>query len=77
MAKEPPIKFTGRVVEALPNAQFRVEIMMGEEKHSVLAYLNGKIRQMNTITITVGDEVDIEVSPYDYTKGRIVWRVTR
>ena len=70
MAKDGVIEVEGRVVEALPNAMFRVEL---ENKHIVLAHISGKLR-MNFIRILPGDKVTIELSPYDLDKGRIVWR---
>ena len=60
----------GVVVEKLPNAMFKVEL---ENKHVVLAHISGKLR-MNFIKILPGDKVTIELSPYDLTKGRIIWR---
>ena len=59
-----------KVVEKLPNAMFKVEL---ENKHVVLAHISGKLR-MNFIKILPGDKVTIELSPYDLTKGRIIWR---
>ncbi len=70
MAKEDVIEFEGTVLEALPNAMFRVELPNG---HKVLAHISGKLR-MNFIKILPGDKVTIELSPYDLTKGRITWR---
>ena len=70
MAKEELLEFSGVVVEKLPNAMFRVEL---ENKHVVLAHISGKLR-MNFIKILPGDKVTIELSPYDLTKGRIIWR---
>jgi translation initiation factor IF-1 len=70
VAKEDNFKLKGQVTEALPNAQFRVELETGQE---VLGHLAGKLR-VNRITIIPGDAVDIEMSPYDVTKGRIVYR---
>jgi translation initiation factor IF-1 len=70
VAKEDSFKLKGQVTEALPNAQFRVELETGQE---VLGHLAGKLR-VNRITIIPGDNVDIEMSPYDVTKGRIVYR---
>ncbi|KPK41233.1 MAG: translation initiation factor IF-1 [Omnitrophica WOR_2 bacterium SM23_29] len=71
MAKEEPIEVEGRVVEALPNAMFRVELDNG---HKVLAHVSGKMR-MNFIRILPGDRVKLELSPYDLTRGRITFRV--
>lgn len=70
MAKEDSFTLKGRVTEALPNAQFKVSLDSGQE---ILGHLAGKLR-MNKITIIPGDAVDIEMSPYDVTKGRIVYR---
>ena len=70
MAKQEPIKQEGVVTDALPNAQFRVELDNG---HEVLGLLSGKMRKF-FIRIIPGDRVDIEMSPYDLTKGRIVYR---
>jgi translation initiation factor IF-1 len=70
MAKEESFTLKGQVTEALPNAQFRVGLETGQ---SVLGHLAGKLR-VNRITIIPGDYVDIEMSPYDVTKGRIVYR---
>jgi translation initiation factor IF-1 len=70
MVKEEPIRVEATVKEALPNAMFRVEL---EDGHEVLAHVSGKMR-MRFITILPGDKVTIEMSPYDLTKGRIVWR---
>jgi len=70
MAKTDVIEIEGIVVEKLPNAMFRVEL---ENGHVVLAHISGKLR-MNFIKILPGDKVTLEMSPYDLTKGRIVWR---
>jgi len=70
MAKEEAIEVEGKVIEALPNAMFRVELDNG---HKVLAHISGKIR-MNFIRILPGDRVKLELSPYDLTRGRIVYR---
>ena len=70
MAKEEPIRLDAVVKEALPNAQFRVQLASG---HMVLAHVSGKMR-MNFIKILPGDKVTIEMSPYDLSKGRIVFR---
>lgn len=70
MAKEESFTLKGQVTEALPNAQFRVGLETGQ---NVLGHLAGKLR-VNRITIIPGDYVDIEMSPYDVTKGRIVYR---
>ena len=71
MSKEDVIEFEGStVLEALPNAMFKVELPNGLV---VLAHISGKLR-MNFIKILPGDKVTIEMSPYDLTKGRITWR---
>jgi translation initiation factor IF-1 len=67
------IQIAGTVVEALPNTQFLVELDNG---HEVLAYLSGKMRK-NYIRILLGDRVDVELSPYDLERGRIVYRYRR
>ena len=70
MAKDDVIEFEGDVVEALPNATFKVRLPNG---HVVTAHISGKLR-MNYIRILPGDRVTIEVSVYDLDKGRITWR---
>ena len=70
MAKEEPIVVEGVVLETLPNAMFKVEL---ENKHQVLAHISGKMR-MHFIKILPGDTVTVELSPYDLTRGRIVYR---
>jgi translation initiation factor IF-1 len=70
MAKEQPIRVEAVVKDALPNAMFRVEL---ENGHTVMAHVSGKMR-MHFIKILPGDTVTIEMSPYDLTKGRIVYR---
>ena len=70
MSKADVIEVEGTVVEKLPNAMFQVELEYG---HRVLAHISGKLR-MNFIRILPGDKVTIELSPYDLTKGRIIWR---
>jgi translation initiation factor IF-1 len=67
------IQVTGTVIEALPNTQFLVELDNG---HEVLAYLSGKMRK-NYIRILLGDRVDVELSPYDLERGRIIYRYRR
>lgn len=64
------IRQSGEVIEVLPNATFRVELDNG---HIILCHISGKIR-MNSIKIIMGDRVEVEMSPYDLTKGRIVFR---
>ena len=70
MSKADVIEVEGTVLEKLPNAMFRVELV---NKHVVLAHISGKLR-MNFIRILPGDKVTIELSPYDLSKGRIIWR---
>ncbi len=67
MSKSDVIEMEGKVVEALPNAMFQVELQNG---HQILAHISGKMR-MNFIRIYPGDKVTIELSPYDLTRGRI------
>ncbi len=70
MAKEEAIEMEGEVQEALPNAMFRVEL---ENGHQVLAHISGRMRKF-FIRILPGDKVTVELSPYDLTRGRIVYR---
>lgn len=70
MSKDDVIEAEGKVVEVLPNANFKVELSNG---FVITTYLSGKLR-MNYIKILEGDTVKVEMSPYDLTKGRIVWR---
>ena len=70
MAKEEPIEVTGKVIKALPNAMFKIKTDAG---HEILAQLSGKMRKYY-IRIVPGDTVIVEVSPYDLTKGRIIFR---
>ncbi|MFW6112700.1 MAG: translation initiation factor IF-1 [Thermodesulfobacteriota bacterium] len=71
MPKEDAIEVEGRVIEPLPNAMFRVELPNG---HKVLAHISGKMR-MHYIKILPGDRVIVELSPYDLSRGRIVYRI--
>ena len=71
MAKEELIETEGKIIEALPNAMFRVEL---ENGHVVLAHVSGKMR-MNFIRILPGDKVKLELSPYDLSRGRITFRI--
>ena len=71
MAQPKGIEMEGTIVEALPNAMFRVELESG---HRVLAHVSGKMR-MNFIRILPGDRVSVELSPYDLTRGRITYRM--
>ena len=70
MSKADVIEIEGTVVEKLPYAMFHVEL---ENGHQVLAHISGKLR-MNFIKILPGDKVTLELSPYDLSKGRIIWR---
>ena len=70
MAKEEAISVEGKVLETLPNAMFRVELDNG---HKVLAHISGKMR-MYYIKILPGDKVTVELSPYDFSRGRITYR---
>jgi translation initiation factor IF-1 len=70
MAKEESIRVEGIVLETLPNAMFKVEL---ENKHRVLAHISGKMR-MHFIKILPGDKVTLELSPYDLSRGRIIYR---
>ncbi len=70
MSKADVIEIEGTVSEKLPNAMFRVKL---ENGHEVLAHISGKLR-MNFIRILPGDKVTLEMSPYDLSKGRIIWR---
>ena len=70
MSKQDVIEIEGTVTEALPNAQFKVELPNG---HEILAHISGKLR-MNFIRILPGDKVTVKMSPYDLTRGRITWR---
>ena len=72
MSKADVIEIEGTVVEKLPNTMFQVEL---ENGHRVLAHISGKLRQ-NFIRILPGDKVTLELSPYDLSKGRIIWRDT-
>lgn len=69
--KEDKMLLSGMVEEVLPNTTFRVKL--ADTGHMIIAYLGGKLRQ-NNIKILLGDEVDVEMSPYDLTRGRIVYR---
>ena len=70
MSKKDVFEVEGQVVEKLPNAMFQVKL---ENGHIILAHISGKLR-MNYIRILPGDTVTIEMSPYDLSKGRIIWR---
>ncbi|XBC41565.1 MAG: translation initiation factor IF-1 [Buchnera aphidicola (Kaburagia rhusicola rhusicola)] len=70
MAKEDNIEMQGTVIDTLPNTMFRVEL---DNKHVVIAHISGKMRK-NYIRILTGDKVTIELTPYDLSKGRIIFR---
>ena len=70
MPKSDMIEVEGVVVEALPNATFQVQL---QNEHKILAHISGKLR-MNYIRILPGDKVTVEMSPYDLSRGRIIWR---
>ena len=70
MSKSDVIEVEGVVTDAFPNAMFEVQL---ENQHKILAHISGKLR-MNFIRILPGDKVTVELSPYDLTRGRIVWR---
>lgn len=70
MAKDDIIKMTGEVEDVLPNAMFRIVL---ENGHKITATISGRLRQ-NNIRILLGDRVDVEMSPYDLTRGRVVYR---
>jgi translation initiation factor IF-1 len=70
-AQKEVIKLTGKVLEALPNAQFRVEL---ENGHTIIAHVSGKMRKYY-IRLIPGDKVEVELTPYDLTKGRISFRL--
>ena len=70
MSKSDVVEIEGTVIEKLPNTMFRVQL---ENGHEVLAHISGKLR-MTFIKIVPGDKVTLELSPYDLTKGRIIWR---
>lgn len=70
MAKEENLRMAGIVNEVLPNAMFRVVL---ENKHTIIAYVGGKMRK-HDIKIICGDRVEVEMSPYDLSRGRVVYR---
>lgn len=70
MAKEDLLEFSGTVLELLPNAMFRVELDNG---HVILAHTSGRMRK-NRIRVLTGDKVIVEMTPYDLTKGRVIYR---
>ena len=70
MSKKDVIELEGTVIDALPNTMFKVKL---ENDHEIMAHISGKLR-MNFIRILPGDTVTVEMSPYDLSKGRIIWR---
>ncbi len=74
MAKTEAIEVEGRVLQALPNTMFRLELELGGKKHLVLAHISGRLRK-HFIRILPGDMVRVELSPYDLTRGRITRRL--
>ena len=70
MAKDDVIEMRGKVMELLPNATFRIEL---ENGHKIIAYTSGRMRK-NRIKVLIGDEVTVEISPYDLTRGRVSHR---
>lgn len=73
MAKTELIELEARVLEALPNAMFRLEVQMGEKTHRLIGHISGRMRR-HYIRILPGDRVLVQISPYDLTKARIVYR---
>jgi translation initiation factor IF-1 len=73
MAKQESIEVEGVIKEALPGARFRVDINLGGKDHEVLAHVSGKMR-MHYIKMLPGDKVDLQLSPYDLSRGRITFR---
>ncbi|MGA2266177.1 MAG: translation initiation factor IF-1 [Phycisphaerae bacterium] len=73
MPKDDAIEVEAVVKAALPNAMFRLEITLGDTKHEIIGHISGKMRR-NYIRITPGDKVVVQLSPYDLTKGRIIFR---
>ena len=73
MAKTENIEVDAKVLEALPNAMFRLEIEMGGKTHQLIGHISGRMRR-NYIRILPGDKVTVQLSPYDLTKGRITYR---
>ena len=71
MSKQDVLEMTGTIIDKLTNAMFKVEL---ENGHVVIGHISGKLRT-NYIRLTTGDKVTIEMSPYDLTKGRIIWRL--
>ena len=71
MSKQDLLEFKGKVIELLPNAMFRVQLL--ENNHIVTAHTAGKLRK-NRIRVLTGDNVLVEITPYDLTKGRIIFR---
>ncbi len=74
MTKEGVIEVNGKVIEVLADAKYRIEIQVGSDKRLIIGYLSGKMKQ-NHIQVTAGDNVLLELTPYDLSKGRIVRRL--
>ena len=73
MAKTESLELEAKVLEALPNAMFRLEVKMGDKTHQIIGHISGRMRR-NYIRILPGDRVTVQVSPYDLAKGRITYR---
>jgi translation initiation factor IF-1 len=73
MAKDEKLTVSGEITDILPNTMFKVKLLEENLNHEIIAYLGGKLRQHN-IKIIQGDIVDVEMTPYDLSKGRIVYR---
>ena len=73
MPKTDAIEMEAKVLEALPNAMFRLEVKMGEKPHQMIGHISGRMRR-NYIRILPGDRVIVQISPYDLTKARITYR---
>jgi translation initiation factor IF-1 len=72
--KEKKIKVKGEITDTLPGAKFKVKIKIGEKDHEIIGYISGKMR-LHYIRLQTGDEVEVEMSSYDLTKGRITYRI--
>lgn len=74
MVKNDVIEITGKVTEVLADSKYRIEMTLGDKKHEVLGYLSGKMKQ-NHIQVTTGDQVLLELTPYDLSRGRVIRRL--
>jgi translation initiation factor IF-1 len=74
MVKNDVIEITGRVTEVLADSKYRIEISIGGKSHEILGYLSGKMKQ-NHIQVTTGDQVLVELTPYDLQRGRVIRRL--